>query len=184
MVAPPPARAYARVPARVLGALACGGGRKRRLLALPPLRPPRLGVLRDCLAGLVAKPAREREPHPQGALPAPARSSLDRGNQPRLVRRDARRRRRAQPLAGSGGAGDGLARVPARSVVRVHRCRVRADGRGAERPLPGRRALAASAPLAVVLPAAAPLQTRPAPRRGRLPGCRVRTALAELPHAP
>ena len=38
-----------------------------------------------------AQPAREREPDPQGALPAPARAALDRRDAARRVRRDARR---------------------------------------------------------------------------------------------
>ena len=48
------------------------------LLAVPPLRAAGLGVLRDLVAGGVAEPAREREPDPQGAVPAPARPALER----------------------------------------------------------------------------------------------------------
>ncbi len=87
VVAAAPARPHARLPARLLGALARRRGRERRLLALPAVRPAGVGVLRDRVAGGVAEPPREREPHPQGALPAPARPALDRRHEPRLASR-------------------------------------------------------------------------------------------------
>src|SRR5262245_23709357 len=69
-------RADARLPRRVLGALARRGDRPRRLLALPPVRAAAVGVLRRVAADWRAEPRRERAADPQGALPPPARPSL------------------------------------------------------------------------------------------------------------
>ena len=90
----------------------------------------------------------------------------------------------AEPLADPGGPRHRLARDPARRAVRVHRRGVRPRRRVAERALPRRRAPAAGAPPAVVLPHADPVQPRRSSRRRRLPGRRLLPALGELPHAP
>ena len=60
-------------------------------------RPAGVGLLRHLAAVGVAQPAREREPDPQGALPAPARAALDGRDPARRLRGDARDRDRAQP---------------------------------------------------------------------------------------
>ena len=52
---------------------------------------------RPPLQGSTSEPDREREPDPQGAFPAAARSALDRGDEPRELRGDARRRDRPEP---------------------------------------------------------------------------------------
>ena len=87
---------------------------RRRLLAVPPLRAAALGVLRHLAAVVGAQPARERQPDPQGALPAPARAALDRRHAARRLRGDDRRRARARDGRPAGLAGDGVARDPDR----------------------------------------------------------------------
>ena len=117
---------------RLLGALAGGRRCRRALLAVPALRPAVVGVLRHVAAVVVAQPAREREPDPQGALPAPTRAALDGRHAARRLRRDARDRDRASassPAAGArhrvAGGADGRARRRARRAASRSRSRRR-----------------------------------------------------------
>src|SRR5262245_15554586 len=97
LVARAPTRAPGRLPRRLLRALEGGRGERRALLAVPALRPARVGVLLDLAAVGLAQPGREREPDPQGALPAAARAAVDGGDAARGLRGDARCRARALP---------------------------------------------------------------------------------------
>ena len=59
----------------------------RPLRALPALGARAVDLLLELDPERVALAARQREPDPQDALSAPARAALDRGDEPRLVRR-------------------------------------------------------------------------------------------------
>src|SRR4249919_1096498 len=85
LVARASGRADARLPARLQRAAEDPDLGLRALLALPALRVAGVGLLRHLAAIVVAKPAREREPDPEGALPAPARSALDGGDPARRL---------------------------------------------------------------------------------------------------
>ena len=146
--------------------------RLRPLLAVPALRPAGLGLLRDVAAGGGAEPAREREPDPQGALPAPARAALDRGDAARRLRGDAGDRARPLPRLRAGLARHGLARAPRRGRVRALRRRPLARGHVGQRGLPRRPARRRGAAPAVVLPDADPLPARGRPGRRRAPVAR------------
>ena len=140
---------------------------RRPLLAVPARRPARVGLLRHLAPVGVPQPAREREPDPQGPLPAPARAALDGRDAARRLRGDARDRRRPQPRLHPGGPRHRLAVDPARRARRLPRRGVLARGRVAERALPRRRAPGRGAPAALVLPDARPLLARRDPgRRG------------------
>src|SRR4029079_19799195 len=83
-------RLDARLPRRVRRPLEGPADRDRALLALPPVRPTSLGLLLDVPTGRRAEHRRERADHPQGALPAPARTALRRRDRGDRVRRDTR----------------------------------------------------------------------------------------------
>src|SRR5918995_5006741 len=97
LVARAPRRPDARLPARLQRDAEDPDGRLRALLALPARRAARVGLLRDLAPVGFAEPAREREPDPQGALPAAAPAALDGRDAARQLRGDARDRRRPQP---------------------------------------------------------------------------------------
>ena len=161
-------RADARLPRRLLRPLEGAGDRSRRLLAVPALRPPAVGVLRLVAADRRAQPRRERAPDPEGALPAPARPALRRRHPGGRLRGDDRDRPRplvvvpaGQPRRRVAGAAGGR---PDRRVRR----RLLARGRGAERDLPRRRVRGRRGAPAVVLPDARPVPARrPARARSR-----------------
>ena len=138
---------------------------RRPLLALPALRAAGLGLLHRVAAVASREPDREREPDPQGALPAAARAAVDGGYPARGVRRDARRRGRGQLRLPSGGSRHGLAVGAAGALVAALVAGAGARGCLAQRRLPGRRAprQRRAAP-AVVLPdadASYPLESVP-----------------------
>src|SRR5688572_1276491 len=168
------AGADARLPRRLLGALEGGGDRPRRLLALPPLRPPAVGVPRSLAPDGCAQPRRERAADPQGALPAAAGAPVRGRDAARRVRHHDRDRPRARALVPTREPRHGLARAAGRRGDRPLRRGAHARRRGAQRRLPGRRVRRRRGPAAVVLPDA-----RPLPARGS-PGGRV-APLADRP---
>src|SRR5439155_11017701 len=78
LVARESGRVDARLSARLLGHLEGPGDEAAALLAVSPVRPAGVGLLRDVAPDLVAQPDRERQPDPQGALPAPAGAACER----------------------------------------------------------------------------------------------------------
>ena len=152
--------ADARLPRRLLGDVEVADDRRRPLLAVPALRPAAVGVLRDIAAVVGAEPAREREPDPQGALPAAARAALDRRDAARRVRRDDGDRARARDDRAARFARDGVARDPDRRRDRPVRLGAVARRRLGERDLPGHRVRRRGAAPAALLPHAGPLQPR------------------------
>src|SRR3954452_20079174 len=169
LVAPEPARAARRVPARLRAALPADDPALRDL----PARGARvLDLLRHLAAGVVALARRLGGADQEGALPAAARRVLDDRHAGGDVRGHGRDPRRALARVHPRRALHGLARAAARARLRRPRRRARADRRVPERALPRHRAPDRSGAPAVVLPHADPLALRAA-TRGR----------AEPPHA-
>ena len=91
--------------------------------ALPAHRARGVDVLRGGAPVVDPLDARQREPDPQDALPAPARAALGRRRAPRQLRRHARRPARRERDRAAAGARDRAARDPARGAPRRARLR-------------------------------------------------------------
>src|SRR5262245_42671419 len=146
-----PRPSHGRLPARLLGALEDAIRERGPLRPLPAGRALGVDLLRDLRPVRVALDARQREPDPQDALPAPARAAIRRRDEPDQLRRDARRAARLELGAAPARARDRVARDPDRRRLRRAHGRPRAADRLAGRPLPRHRVPRSRAAAAALL---------------------------------